>query len=137
MRVSVAPYDPVMAEFDAVGVIASDLAKTVAFYRSLGGELTFEADGHVEFTYASGFRLMIDSVATIESFSTFEPAEGGRNVGLAFVCASPAEVDELHATVVAAGHPSRVAPFDAPWGQRYATVLDPDDNPVDLFAALG
>lgn len=26
-------------------------------------------------------------------------------------------------------------PFDAPWGQRYATVLDPDGNAVDLFAA--
>ena len=130
-------YDAAMAELDAVGVIATDLPATVAFYRLLGGELTFEADGHVEFTYASGSRLMIDAVATIESFSSYEPATGGRNVGLAFVCASPAEVDARHATMVSAGHRSAVEPFDAPWGQRYATVLDPDDNPVDLFAALG
>ena len=27
-------------------------------------------------------------------------------------------------------------PWDAFWGQRYATVLDPDGNSVDLFAAL-
>ena len=27
-------------------------------------------------------------------------------------------------------------PFDAFWGQRYATVRDPDGNAVDLFAAL-
>ncbi len=27
-------------------------------------------------------------------------------------------------------------PFDAFWGMRYATVLDPDDNGVDLFATL-
>ena len=27
-------------------------------------------------------------------------------------------------------------PFDAFWGQRYATVHDPDGNPVDLFAPL-
>ncbi len=26
--------------------------------------------------------------------------------------------------------------FDAPWGQRYATVLDPDRNPVDLYCSL-
>jgi hypothetical protein len=26
--------------------------------------------------------------------------------------------------------------MDAFWGQRYATVLDPDGNPVDLFAPL-
>lgn len=125
-----------MAEFDAVGVITSDLPGAVAFYRLLGGEVTFDNDGHVEFTYRSGFRLMLDSIATIESFSTYEPAVGGRNVGLAFRCDSPAEVDALHAAVVAAGHRSHVEPFDAPWGQRYAGVLDLDDNPVDLFATL-
>ncbi|MFL6036949.1 MAG: glyoxalase, partial [Gaiellaceae bacterium] len=27
-------------------------------------------------------------------------------------------------------------PFDAFWGQRYATVVDPDGNAVDLFAPL-
>lgn len=126
-----------MAHFDAVGIIATDLAASVAFYERLGGERTFDADGHVEFTYPSGFRLMLDAVATIESFSSYEPASGGRNVGLAFACDSASEVDELFAAVVAAGHPGHVEPFDAPWGQRYATVLDPDHNPVDLFAALG
>jgi hypothetical protein len=28
------------------------------------------------------------------------------------------------------------APWDAPWGQRYAVVKDPDDNGIDLFAPL-
>jgi hypothetical protein len=28
-------------------------------------------------------------------------------------------------------------PFDAFWGQRYATVRDPDGNAVDLFTARG
>lgn len=126
-----------MAELDAVGVIATDLQTSVDFYGRLGGELSFEADGHVEFTYPSGVRLMLDAVATIESFSTYEAASGGRNVGLAFRCATPAEVDDVHTAMTAAGYDSRVAPFDAPWGQRYATLLDPDHNPVDLFAALG
>jgi len=35
-----------------------------------------------------------------------------------------------------AGHPGSLNPYDAPWGQRYATVLDPDGNMVDLFAPL-
>ena len=42
----------------------------------------------------------------------------------------------MHARAVEAGHTSRSDPFDAFWGQRYATVLDPDGNPVDLYAAL-
>lgn len=28
------------------------------------------------------------------------------------------------------------APWDAFWGQRYAVVVDPDGNLVDLFADL-
>ena len=126
-----------MAELDAIGIIATDITKTVAFFELLGCELSFDEEGHKEFTFTSGLRLMVDSVEMIESFSTYEAATGGRNVGLAFGCASPAEVDELHARIVAAGHPSHTEPFDAPWGQRYASVLDPDDNPVDLYAALG
>ena len=57
-------------------------------------------------------------------------------MSLAFECANPAEVDEVHARVVEAGYQSKAEPWDAFWGQRYATVLDPDDNAVDLFAPL-
>jgi uncharacterized glyoxalase superfamily protein PhnB len=38
--------------------------------------------------------------------------------------------------LTAAGHHGKTAPWDAFWGQRYATVLDPDGNQVDLFAPL-
>ena len=38
--------------------------------------------------------------------------------------------------VVGAGFTGKTEPFDAFWGQRYATVVDPDGNPVDLFAPL-
>ena len=125
-----------MPQLDAIGVIATDLDATLGFYRSLGLEFTAFGEGHHEATMASGFRLMVDSVATIESFSTYEPAVGGRNVALAFGCDSPADVDAAFAALTAAGGTTREAPFDAPWGQRYATVLDPDGNPVDLYAAL-
>ena len=50
--------------------------------------------------------------------------------------AHPATVDATHDELVAAGSRSHLAPWDAFWGQRYATVLDPDGNAVDLFAAL-
>jgi uncharacterized glyoxalase superfamily protein PhnB len=55
---------------------------------------------------------------------------------LAFECASPAEVDETYRRVVDGGFEGKEEPFDAFWGQRYATVVDPDGNPVDVFAAL-
>jgi uncharacterized glyoxalase superfamily protein PhnB len=48
----------------------------------------------------------------------------------------PPEVDELYERLSSDGHPGQLAPFDAPWGQRYATVADPDGTTVDLFAPL-
>jgi uncharacterized glyoxalase superfamily protein PhnB len=40
------------------------------------------------------------------------------------------------ARLVAAGYEGKKEPYDAFWGQRYANVVDPDGNVVDLFAAL-
>ena len=36
----------------------------------------------------------------------------------------------------AAGHEGHLVPWDAFWGQRYATVHDPDGNAIELFADL-
>ncbi len=128
-----------MPSFDALGVVATDMAATLAFYRRLGLDIPVEADGegHVEVELADGFRLMFDTVAVIEQFSSHEPPAGGRSVSFAFRCDDPAAVDATHADLTGAGYRSKLEPFDAFWGQRYATVLDPDGNPVDLYAPLG
>ena len=80
---------------------------------------------------------MLDSEATVASFDpAFTPPTGDGRIGLAFLCDSPAEVDAAHARLTGAGYRSHLDPFDAFWGQRYATVLDPDGIGVDLFAPL-
>lgn len=126
-----------MPALDAIGLVASDLAATLRFYRLLGVPFPEEGDGHVEAGLPNGVRLMVDTEEVVKSFSDWTPPTGGgRRLALAFLCDSPAEVDALHGRIVAAGFISHVDPFDAPWGQRYATVLDPDGNPADLFASL-
>ena len=127
-----------MATFDAIGLVVRDMAETLAFYRLIGLDISAAADteGHVEVPVADGFRLMFDTIETVESFSTYEAPAGGRSVGLAFSCNTPSDVDATFALVTAAGHTAKEPPFDAFWGQRYATVLDPDGNPVDLYAPL-
>ena len=124
---------------DAIGVVVSDMAASLAFYRRLGLEIPDDTAnlGHVEAALPGKLRLMFDTVDVVRGFNpAWEPPTGGHRITLAFACANGAEVDSLHAELVAAGAGSEVAPFDAPWGQRYATVLDPDGNPVDLFANL-
>jgi len=125
-------------ELNVVGVVVADMAAALAFYRRLGLEFGSEQDAepHVEVTLPGGLRLAFDTVETMRSFDPdWEPATGGARMSLAFRCADPAEVDRIHAELVGAGYASHLDPFDAFWGQRYATVHDPDGNPVDLFAA--
>ncbi len=127
-----------MPRFEALGVVVGDLPAALAFYRLIGFEFPEQAEGHVEAALGRGLRLMLDTEAVVQSFSDWSPPTGGSpRVALALRCDDAAEVDATHAAVVGAGHRSKVDPFDAPWGQRYATVLDPDGNPIDLFADLG
>jgi uncharacterized glyoxalase superfamily protein PhnB len=124
---------------DAIGLVASDLGRTVTFYRTAGCALPdphTTDDGHLECDLG-GVRLMIDTEAVMKSFSedTWSASSAGR-LTLAVRCASPAEVDRLHDTLATLGEGSHIAPFDAPWGQRYATVRDPDGVRVDLYAPL-
>ena len=123
--------------FAAVALTVADMGKSLAFYRRLGLDIPAGSDDapHVEATLPGGVKLMWDTHETIRSFDPdFTPATGGGGVSLAFACDGPADVDRTHATLVEAGHESHLAPWDAPWGQRYAVVLDPDGTSVDLFA---
>jgi catechol 2,3-dioxygenase-like lactoylglutathione lyase family enzyme len=125
------------ATLSVVGLVAADMATTLAFYRRLGLEVPAAADSepHVEVALAGGLRLAFDTEATVRSFHPgWTPPAGGGRIGLAFAVADPAAVDALHAELVDAGYGSELAPFDAFWGMRYATVRDPDGNGVDLFA---
>lgn len=124
---------------DLIGLVVTDMAASLAFYRRLGLDLPPEADEepHVECPLPGGLRLAWDSAETIRSFDPdWAPPAGGHRVALAFACADPQEVDTVYADLVAAGYPGHKAPWDAFWGMRYAVVHDPDGNAVDLFAPL-
>lgn len=122
---------------DAIGIISADPAKSVAFYALLGVDLKrFGDHEHYEGATPSGVRIMLDSVALMKELVPGFEKPSGSGVVLCFKQASAAAVNELHARIVAAGFASRKEPWDAFWGQRYACVVDPDGNQIDLFAAL-
>lgn len=128
-----------MARLDAIGVIVSDMARAIDFYRRVG--LDFDEGSvdevHAEASGPGGLRIMLDTEASVMSFSDWQPPTGGGpRTALAFLCDSPVEVDRLYGDLVTAGGRGHLPPFDAPWGQRYATVHDHDGNAVDLFAPL-
>ena len=127
-----------MPRLDAIGVIVSDMDRAIDFYRRIGLEFSDISDEvHAEATGPGGVRVMLDTEASVMSFSDWQPPTGGGpRTALAFLCDSSAEVDRMYEELVTAGGRGHLPPFDAPWGQRYATVHDHDGNAVDLFAPL-
>ncbi len=126
-----------MPSLNACGIVVADMARSIGFYRLLGLDVPETPDeGHVDTFLPNGVRLMLDSEETILSFRPDWTRQTGNQLALAFECASPDEVNETYARVVAAGFHGEKEPWDAFWGQRYAQLEDPDGVPVDLYAAL-
>ncbi|MGW2045764.1 VOC family protein [Streptomyces sp. NPDC001858] len=125
--------------FDAIGLVVSDMAASVSFYRRLG--FTFpegtEGQPHSEAELPGGLRLLLDTEDTVRSFlPEWQPPSAGGRTSLALRCDTPGEVDTVYEALLSAGHHGELKPWDAFWGQRYAVVHDPDGNGVDLFAPL-
>jgi uncharacterized glyoxalase superfamily protein PhnB len=124
---------------DMVGMVVRDMAATLRFYRLLELEIPEGVQGepHVEVTTPNGYRIAWDTLEMIKGiYPEYVENTVGQRMSLAFKCDTTAEVDALHERIVTAGYTSHKAPWDAFWGQRYAVVVDPDGNTVDLFAAL-
>jgi catechol 2,3-dioxygenase-like lactoylglutathione lyase family enzyme len=126
-----------MPSLNALGIVVRDMAESIRFYRLLGIELPETPDeGHIDTFLPNGVRFMLDSEEIVKSFRSDWTRETGNQLGLAFECASPAEVDETYARVTGAGFTGEKEPWDAFWGQRYAQLRDPNGVPVDLYASL-
>ena len=127
--------------FSVIGIVVADMATSLAFYRQLGLDIPADAD---------------DATARRGGAARRPPARVGhdghdplvRRVVDAAVGRPPRRprVRVRHARPTSTrptddagrrrARTSHLAPWDAFWGQRYAVVLDPDGNHVDLFAPL-
>ena len=94
------PYPGCMApRFDLIGVVVSDMAASLAFYRRLGLDISPDSDAvpHVDFVLPGGLRMAFDTEETIRSFDdSWQAPSGGHRLNLAFECDSPADVDATY-----------------------------------------
>lgn len=126
------------AQIDMIGIVARDMAQALRFYRLLGLAIppAADAESHVEVITPNGYRIAWDTLELIKGLYPDWVEPQGHRIALAFKCDTPAEVDALYRRIVDSGYTGVKAPWDAFWGQRYATLLDPDHNSIDLFAPL-
>lgn len=114
-------------EINAVTLATADMAAAVRFYEGVGFTLRYggpDAD-FSSFHAGSGYL----NLALDPSYEA-PPAVWGR------VIIWVDDVDEQHRRVVAAGHRPLMAPADAPWGERYFHVRDPDGHELSFARPL-
>jgi len=129
----------VSPRLDVFGIVVSDMARSLAFYRLLGLEFPegAEDEPHVEAPLPGGMRYALDTEDTMRTFDpSWKRPTNGHATGGAFRCVSPDEVDQIYRDLLAAGATTYKEPWDAFWGQRYAQLKDPDGTVIDLYAPL-
>lgn len=125
---------------NTIDVVVADIQASVAFYAKLG--LDFVIDdaypSHAGCDLAGGVHVMLDTEDARAAIQApgWERPKGDPRTFLAFQFGEPAAVDAKYAEMVEAGHTGVQEPWDAYWGMRYATLLDPDGNGVDLYCPL-
>lgn len=127
------------ARVAGVGLVVKDLPRSVAFYRELGVDVP-EVDAHtphVEAELGGGVKMLWDTIDVVRTFvPDWQEPQGGHRIALTVALETPAQVDAEYQRIGALGYGCHTAPWDALWGQRYALILDPDGNLVELFAPL-
>ena len=110
----------------AVTLAVRDMARSVAFYEDLGFRLLY---GGPDAAFTS-FRVG-------GGFLNLQRSTGPIGTGWGRVIFWVDDVDALHRRALAAGHPASTAPADAPWGERYFHILDPDGHELSFARPLG
>jgi catechol 2,3-dioxygenase-like lactoylglutathione lyase family enzyme len=112
----------------AVTLAVSDMARSVSFYTSLGFEVAYGGalSAFTSLEAGAGFvNLQLDGAHAPL------PAIWGR------VILWVDDVDAMYARVLAAGGQPDGEPADAPWGERYFHVCDPDGHELSFARPLG
>jgi catechol 2,3-dioxygenase-like lactoylglutathione lyase family enzyme len=119
-------HEPI-ERISAVTLLTAGMADAVSFYRALGFRLLY---GGLEAPFTS-FRVGTGFLnLQADDASTRERAVWGR------IVLWVDDVDEMYRRAVAAGFDPQSAPADAPWGERYFHIHDPDGHELSFARPL-
>ncbi|WP_211228893.1 VOC family protein [Thalassobaculum salexigens] len=113
-------------KLSAITLATHDMARSVAFYRSIGFDVAKGGETAAFTTLAAGE----DALNLILAAPDVPLRWWGRVI--LFVD----DVDAMHRAVVDAGYSPDFAPSDAPWGERYFHVTDPDGHEISFARPL-
>ena len=111
-----------VTSLSAITLSVTNMARSVDFYRStIGLNLLYggTTDSFTSFQIGSGFLNLISNLNT-------EIHWWGR------VILHVDQVDEVYNKILISGWPIEDSPRDAPWGERYFHVTDPDGHELSF-----
>ena len=118
-------YDLVVArEINAITFVVTDMARSVEFYTDLGFETAY-----------GGLDAPFTSLRIGPNFVNLQHTGEVPGTGWGRVIFHVDSPDEIHGAAIEAGHEPNFEPSDAPWGERYFHILDPDGHELS-FARL-
>lgn len=112
--------------FSALTLATRQMARSVAFYQALGFRLVYGGEKAGFSTFRVG-RAYLNLIAV--------PPETPLGWWGRAIFHVP-DVDAFHARALAAGLQPEAAPADAPWGERYFQILDPDGHELSFAVPL-
>ena len=118
--------NPTIEGISAVSLVTHDMARAVRFYRALGFTIRHggEHDCFTSLHAGSGYLNLIAR------------PPGGSSSWWGRVIFHVSDVDAFHARAVIAGLTPDTAPADAPWGERYFHLTDPDGHELSFARPL-
>lgn len=120
--------DGPIESLSAVTLAVTDMARSTAFYERLGFQRLYggETDAFTSFQAGPGF-LNLELVEGVD-------VSGGAKWGRAIFYVG--DVDGMHDRAIAAGLHPESEPTDAPWGERYFHLHDPDGHELSFARPL-
>jgi catechol 2,3-dioxygenase-like lactoylglutathione lyase family enzyme len=112
----------------AVTLFTADMGAATNFYQALGFHLLYGGPGAAFTSFRAGpgyLNLQFDG-----SYAAARPAPWGR------IVVWVDDVDRMHERARAAGLQPETAPADAPWGERYFHIRDPDGHELSFARPL-
>src|SRR3954447_11973661 len=110
----------------AVTLATHDMIRALRFYETLGFELIHGGDNAAFSSLRAGTSYLN---LTVQS-------DGRQWSWWGRVIFYVADVDALHARVIATGYRPDTAPRDAEWGERFFHVTDPDKHELSFACPL-
>ncbi len=114
-------------EINAITLVTSDMARSCRFYDDLGFSMRYGGPDEAFTSLRAGTGFV-----NLQLVSGWRPPDEVWGRVILWVD----DVDAVHARALAAGHRPSTVPVDAPWGERYFHISDPDGHELSFARPL-